>query len=72
MIVDAAAAAYQHKMQHLLVLTEQGVLYAVLPWKSSNSLLDFTTQPKPSRRVSKQRTSCLWSWPTKMSVCYTH
>ncbi len=35
MNIVAAAAAHQHKLQHLLMLTEQNVMYAFLAWKFS-------------------------------------
>jgi len=34
--IVAAAAAHQQKLQRLLILTEQHVIYAFLPWKWCN------------------------------------
>jgi len=41
--IVAAAAAHQHELQHLLILTEQHVMYAFLHWKRCNCQQTFAT-----------------------------
>jgi len=66
--IVAAAAAHQHELQHLLILTEQHVMYAFLHWKRCNCQQTFATNT-PGGSASKSKVPVLMAYKCLSMSC---